>query len=70
MNKAILKEKIIFTEYIEAVLSIAKYEIIKDEEPYYGEISRLKGIWGQQAKLWRDVVKILKKSSKSGSWLD
>ena len=34
-----------FTEYIEAALSIAKYEIIKDEEPYYGEISGVKGIW-------------------------
>ncbi len=33
------------TEYIEAALSIAKYEIIKDEAPYYGEVSGLDGVW-------------------------
>jgi len=33
------------TEYIEAALSIAKYEIIKDETPYYGEVSGLDGVW-------------------------
>lgn len=32
-------------EYIEAALSKAKYEIIKDEESYYGEVPRLKGVW-------------------------
>jgi predicted RNase H-like HicB family nuclease len=32
-------------EYIEAALARAKYEIIRDEEPYYGEIPDLKGIW-------------------------
>ena len=33
------------TEYIEAALSRATYEIIQDEEPYYGEISDLQGVW-------------------------
>jgi predicted RNase H-like HicB family nuclease len=33
------------TDYIEAVIKKAKYEIIKDEEPYYGEIPSIKGIW-------------------------
>jgi predicted RNase H-like HicB family nuclease len=33
------------TEYIEAALAKARYEIIKDEEPYYGEIPELQGIW-------------------------
>lgn len=33
------------TAYIEAVMKKAKYEIIKDEEPYYGEIPSIKGIW-------------------------
>ena len=33
------------TEYINAALSHANYEIIKDEEPYYGEIPELKGVW-------------------------
>lgn len=31
--------------YIVAALSHAKYEIIKDEEPYYGEVPELKGVW-------------------------
>jgi predicted RNase H-like HicB family nuclease len=32
-------------EYIEAALARAKYEIIRDDEPYYGEIPNLKGVW-------------------------
>jgi predicted RNase H-like HicB family nuclease len=32
-------------EYIEAALAKANYEIIRDEEPYYGEIPGLKGVW-------------------------
>lgn len=32
-------------EYIEAALNRAKYELIEDEEPYYGEIPELKGVW-------------------------
>ena len=33
------------TEYIEEALGRARYEIIKDEEPYYGEVEDLKGVW-------------------------
>jgi Uncharacterised protein family (UPF0150). len=33
------------TEYIEAAMSKARYELIKDEEPYYGEVPELKGVW-------------------------
>ena len=33
------------TEYIEEALKRARYEIIKEEEPYYGEIEELKGVW-------------------------
>ena len=33
------------TEYIEAALSRAKYEIIDDEESYYGEVPELEGVW-------------------------
>ena len=33
------------TEYIDAALSRAKYEIIDDEEPYYGEVPELDGVW-------------------------
>jgi len=33
------------TEYIEEALKRAKYEIINDEEPYYGEVPELRGVW-------------------------
>ncbi len=33
------------TEYIEEALGRARYEIIEGEEPYYGEIKELKGVW-------------------------
>lgn len=33
------------TEYIEEALKKAKYEIIDDEEPFYGEVEELKGVW-------------------------
>ncbi len=33
------------TQYIEAALSRARYEIIEDEEPYYGEVPELEGVW-------------------------
>jgi predicted RNase H-like HicB family nuclease len=33
------------TEYIQAALCRAKFEIIEDEEPYYGEVPELKGVW-------------------------
>lgn len=32
-------------EYIQAALERAKYEIIDDVEPYYGEVPELKGVW-------------------------
>ena len=34
-----------FCEYIHAALSKATYEIIEDEEPFYGEIPDLRGVW-------------------------
>jgi predicted RNase H-like HicB family nuclease len=33
------------TEYINAALQRAKFEIINDEEPYYGEVTELDGVW-------------------------
>jgi predicted RNase H-like HicB family nuclease len=33
------------TEYIKAALDRAKYELIEDGEPYYGEVPELKGVW-------------------------
>jgi len=32
-------------EYIEAARARARYEIIDDEEPYYGEVPDLPGVW-------------------------
>lgn len=32
-------------EYIQAALNRAKYEIIDHEEPYYGEVPELEGVW-------------------------
>jgi len=32
-------------EYVEEALRRARYEIIDDKEPYYGEIEELRGIW-------------------------
>lgn len=32
-------------EYIQAALESAHYEIIEDEQPYYGEIAALQGVW-------------------------
>ena len=34
-----------FAQYIEAALSRARYELIEDEEPYYGEVPELEGVW-------------------------
>jgi predicted RNase H-like HicB family nuclease len=33
------------TEYINAALQRAKFEIIDDERPYYGEVPELEGVW-------------------------
>jgi len=33
------------TEYIKAALEKARYEIVDDEDPYYGEIPGLDGVW-------------------------
>jgi predicted RNase H-like HicB family nuclease len=33
------------TEYIEEAFRRARYEIIEDDEPYYGEAEELKGVW-------------------------
>jgi hypothetical protein len=33
-----------FCEYIQAAISKAIYEVIDDDEPYYGEVPDLKGV--------------------------
>jgi len=32
-------------QYIEKALSHARYEIIEDKKPYYGEVPELAGVW-------------------------
>ncbi len=32
-------------EYLNAAMEQAEYEKIQDEEPYYGEIPELQGVW-------------------------
>ena len=33
------------TEYLAEALGRARYELIDDEEPYYGEIPEIRGVW-------------------------
>ena len=33
------------TQYLHAALDRARYEIIEDEEPFYGEVPELPGVW-------------------------
>jgi predicted RNase H-like HicB family nuclease len=35
----------VILEYIEAALAHAWYELIDDDEPYYGEVPGLDGVW-------------------------
>jgi predicted RNase H-like HicB family nuclease len=46
-------------EYIEAAMVKARYEIIEDEEPFYGEIPILQGVWatGKTLELCRRNLK-------------
>ena len=39
------------TQYLQAALDLARYEIIDDEEPYYGEVPELPGVWATGATL-------------------
>jgi predicted RNase H-like HicB family nuclease len=46
-------------EYVEEALRRARYELIDDEEPYYGEVPELKGVWasGKTLEECRDNLK-------------
>jgi len=39
------------TMYLQAALDHAKYELIEDEEPFYGEIPELAGVWASGTTL-------------------
>ena len=49
-------------EYLEEALKMARYEIIEDDEPYYGEVTELPGVWATGKSLeecrenLRDVI--------------
>ena len=38
-------------DYIQTALECAHYEIIQDEEPFYGEVPPLPGVWATGATL-------------------
>jgi predicted RNase H-like HicB family nuclease len=38
-------------DYLTAAIEQAHYEIIEDEEPYYGEIPGLQGVWASGSSL-------------------
>jgi len=38
-------------EYIEVAMELARYEIIKDDDSYWGEIPGLQGVWAKHASL-------------------
>jgi predicted RNase H-like HicB family nuclease len=38
-------------DYLKAAMERAHYEIVEDEEPYYGEIPGLQGVWASGASL-------------------
>ena len=46
-------------EYIEEALRRARYELIDDKEPYYGEVPELQGVWatGKTLEECRDNLK-------------
>jgi len=35
----------VLLQYIQTALECAHYEIIEDEEPFYGEVPQLAGVW-------------------------
>jgi predicted RNase H-like HicB family nuclease len=45
------RKSFMLTQYLQAALDNAHYEIIEDEEPFYGEIPQLPGVWATGATL-------------------
>jgi predicted RNase H-like HicB family nuclease len=42
---SILEGKLMLLRYIETALELAHYELIEDEDPFYGEVPPLAGVW-------------------------
>ena len=49
-----------FCEYIQAAMSKAVYEVIDDEEPYYGEVSDQRA-FGQRESFQKSVTRTCKR---------
>jgi predicted RNase H-like HicB family nuclease len=52
----------VFTEYVNAALSRARYEVIEDEEPYYAEVPELEGVWATGKTLEecrKDLIEVI-----------
>jgi predicted RNase H-like HicB family nuclease len=52
----------VFTEYVNAALSRAQYEIIEDSEPYYAEVPELEGVWATGKTLEecrKDLIEVI-----------
>lgn len=45
------EENSVIVQYLNAALDQARYEIIDDEEPYYGEIPGFDGVWASGSTL-------------------
>jgi predicted RNase H-like HicB family nuclease len=41
----------VLVEYINEALKLARYELIEDEDPYYGEIPEINGVWASAKSL-------------------
>lgn len=50
------------SEYVNFALTLAKYEIVEDEEPFYGEIVELPGVWASGMTLEEcrgNIIKVI-----------
>ena len=56
-------------DYIEAALRRAHYELIDDEDPYYGAVPGLQGR-GQAVSLWKSAAITWRKSLRVGCCSD
>jgi len=56
-------------EYIDKALQKAHYELIHDEEPFYGEVKELQ-VCGQLERPWKSAAKTWPMSSTDGCWSD
>ena len=60
ISQGVALNPVMFCEYIQAAISKAVYEVIEDDEPYYGEVPELKGVWaiGKTPEECRDNLRM------------